>query len=218
MATGHRYSGINVLVLGMHPAAFQTGHPRFCTCKQAQEDAWQVKGGEHGTTASLYKPLTIEDEKAEGGEKVIPLLKTFTVFHPTQMDGVPPFVPPKVEECPRQSEEAMETIIRNSGVTVRIGGDRAFYSPSTDHVQIPPSVAFRNAAEEAAQKGMNSLTRQVRPTGLTETFPGASDHKGMPRSFAPSTAATIFGMCGSMTGHEIAASDTIPMFRVARFC
>jgi antirestriction protein ArdC len=35
---------------------------------------------------------------------------------------------------------------------MRRGGDRAFYSPSTDHIQIPPTVAFRNAAEEACVK------------------------------------------------------------------
>jgi antirestriction protein ArdC len=49
MATGHRYSGINVLVLGMHPAAFQTSDPRFCTYKQAQDNEWQVnrRAGNH---------------------------------------------------------------------------------------------------------------------------------------------------------------------------
>jgi antirestriction protein ArdC len=105
--------------------------------------------GERGTTVFLYKPLEIEDDKSKNGVKVIPLLKTFTVFHPTQMTGVPPFVPPKIEECPWQSDEATSIILKNSGVTVRIGGDKAFYSPSTDHIQVPPSVAFKNAAREA---------------------------------------------------------------------
>jgi antirestriction protein ArdC len=149
MATGHRYSGINVLVLGMHPAAFQTSDPRFCTYKQAQDHQWQVNRGEHGTTVFLYKPLEIEDETAKDGKKVVPLLRTFTVFHPTQMTGVPTFVPLKIEECPWQSDRATQVIMDNSGVPVRVGGDRAFYSPALDFIQVPPSVAFKNAAEEA---------------------------------------------------------------------
>ena len=32
------------------------------------------------------------------------------------------------------------------GVVLRIDGKRAFYSPSTDHVQMPPQTAFRSAA------------------------------------------------------------------------
>jgi len=33
----------------------------------------------------------------------------------------------------------------NSGVTVRIGGDRAFYALGTDHVQMPPRHVFSSA-------------------------------------------------------------------------
>jgi antirestriction protein ArdC len=151
-ATGHRYSGINVLVLGMDPRAFSTGDPRYCTYKQAQEHHWQVRRGEKATTVFLYKPLEIEDEKAEEGTRVVPLLRTFPVFHFSQIDGVPPYQPPPVEECPWQSESASEIILKNSGVTLRIGGDRAFYSPATDHIQVPPSAAFKNAAEEATTR------------------------------------------------------------------
>jgi antirestriction protein ArdC len=77
---------------------------------------------------------------------------SYPVFHSSQIDGVPEWKPPSVEEAPWRSLDASETIMRNSGIKVRIGGDRAFYSPSTDHIQIPPSVAFKNAAEEACVK------------------------------------------------------------------
>ena len=84
---------------------------------------------EHGTTVFLSKPLEIDDERAEDGKKVIPLLRTFTVFHSTQIDGVPPFVSPKIEECPWQSDEAVQTNMRRSGGAVRVGGNRAFIQP-----------------------------------------------------------------------------------------
>jgi len=46
--------------------------------------------------------------------------------------------------------EAADTILKNSGAVVRTGGDRAFYSPSTDHIQLPPDHAFRGPPEFAA--------------------------------------------------------------------
>ena len=64
-ATGHQYSGINVLILGMDPRAYMTGDPRWATYKQAQDHHWQVRKGERSTTIFLYKPLEIDDDKAE---------------------------------------------------------------------------------------------------------------------------------------------------------
>jgi antirestriction protein ArdC len=37
-------------------------------------------------------------------------------------------------------------------VAIRIGGDRAFYSPSTDHIQLPPPYAFRSPEALASVK------------------------------------------------------------------
>jgi antirestriction protein ArdC len=45
-------------------------------------------------------------------------------------------------EAPWRAPEAAEIVLANSGVVVRIGGDRAFYSPATDHIQMPPQAAF----------------------------------------------------------------------------
>jgi antirestriction protein ArdC len=72
----------------------------------------------------------------------IPLLRAFSLFHASQIDGIPDYVSPTIEEAPWRAPEAAEIILANSGAVVRIGGDRAFYSPSTDHIQMPPGAAF----------------------------------------------------------------------------
>jgi antirestriction protein ArdC len=59
-------------------------------------------------------------------------MRTFTVFHVSQIDGVPPDRPPPIEEGPWQSDGATGIITENSKVPLRIGGDRPFYSPSLD--------------------------------------------------------------------------------------
>jgi antirestriction protein ArdC len=145
-ATGHRYRGINVLTLGMSVLAFSSGDPRWATYKQAEDRGWQVRKGERGTTGYFFKRLEVRDDsKPEGDEdavKRIPLLRAFSLFHASQIDGTPDFVPPTIEEAPWRAPEAAEIILANSGAVVRIGGKKAFYSPSTDHIQMPPQGAF----------------------------------------------------------------------------
>lgn len=53
--------------------------------------------------------------------------------------------------------EASDIILKYSGDVVCIGGDRAFYSPSTDHIQLPPDFAF-NGPEEFATVALHELS------------------------------------------------------------
>jgi antirestriction protein ArdC len=46
---------------------------------------------------------------------------------------------------PWRAPEAAEIIRANSRAVVRSGGERAFYSPATDHIQMPPQSAFETA-------------------------------------------------------------------------
>lgn len=146
--TGRRYHGINVLLLGMSQLSFASGDPRFCSYKQAKDRGWQVRAGERGTTVYFYKSLRVEDRDApaDGEEHTrnIPLLRSFTVFNGSQIDGIPAFTPPTIEEAPWRRFDAADIIMRNSGAVIRIGGDRAFYRPATDSIHLPPKNAFRS--------------------------------------------------------------------------
>jgi antirestriction protein ArdC len=150
--TGARYRGINTIVLGMSPLAFGSSDPRWATYKQSADRGWQVKKGERGTTAYFFKRLEVRDDRGDSGDsgeegtKRIPLLRAFTLFHVSQIEGAPEFVPPTVAEAPWRAPDGVETIVGNSGAVVRIGGERAFYSPVTDHIQIPPRHAFHSAS------------------------------------------------------------------------
>jgi antirestriction protein ArdC len=148
--TGHNYRGINVLILGMHPLAFMTADPRWMTYQQALEKKWQVKKGEKSTTIFFTKKYQVEDEEADDGKKDIRILKNYSVFHASQIDGVPPHVVPSKEEAPWTRPEAADLILQNSGAKIQTGGDRAFYSPTFDFIQLPPENAFRGPPDWAA--------------------------------------------------------------------
>ena len=148
--TGNCYHGVNVLILGMDMRAFQSGDPRWMTYQQAQEKRWQVRKGEKSTTIFFTKPDEVEDDEAEDGKKQIRVLKHYAVFYASQIEGVPAYKAPSIEEAPWTRPEASDIILRNSGAVVRIGGGRAFYSPLTDHSQLPPEHAFCGLEEFAA--------------------------------------------------------------------
>jgi antirestriction protein ArdC len=86
----------------------------------------------------FFKKLELRDadkpDEDEDAVRRIPLLRAFTLFNASQIDGIPDFVPPTIEEAPWRAPEAAEIIVANSGAIVRFGGDRAFYSPATDHI------------------------------------------------------------------------------------
>jgi antirestriction protein ArdC len=96
VATDHRYRGVNLFLLSMSPLAFTSGDPRWCSYRQAAARGWQVRKGERATPVYFYKPIEIEDKTTGGGseKRRIPMLRTFSVFHASQIDGVPALAPP----------------------------------------------------------------------------------------------------------------------------
>ncbi len=151
-ATGHRYRGINLFVLGMSPLAFASNDPRWCSYRQATARGWQVRRGEKATPVYFYKPIEIEDQTTDGGRETrrIPMLRMFSAFHASQIDGIPALALAVATKTVVHRIQDVEIIVQASGVPVRIGGDRAFYSPALDLIQMPPDEAFHSPEERAA--------------------------------------------------------------------
>lgn len=146
--TGRFYRGINVLMLALSPFAWSTGDNRWCSYKQAAERGWQVRKGERGTTVFFFKRLERKDGDGapeltgDGTQRFIPMLRASTVFHASQMDGIPDVPASGPHEVGWRRPETVDTILRNSGAVIRIGGSQAFYNPSSDHIQLPPHECF----------------------------------------------------------------------------
>ena len=147
-STGRSYSGINILILW--GAVVQHGFPGqgWLTFRQAQSLGGNVRKGERGTTVVYADRFTPEDEKRrarETGEEPgsIPFLKRFTVFNAAQCEGLPEDIavamPPPP---PGLIEPKAEALIGATGIDFRIGGDRAYYAPAHDYVQVPPPQAY----------------------------------------------------------------------------
>ena len=147
-ATGRQYSGINVLILWGAVISQGYSGQSWLTFRQALALGGNVRKGEHGTTVVYADRFVPDDEKKrarETGEEAaaIPFLKRFTVFNSAQCENLPEDVaivaPPPP---PGLIEPQVEALIKASGIDFRIGGDRAFYVPAQDYVQVPPPQAF----------------------------------------------------------------------------
>ncbi|MDB5724218.1 MAG: hypothetical protein JWQ16_972 [Novosphingobium sp.] len=146
--TSRVYSGINVLILWF--AAIEQGYPLqgWLTFRQALEAGGSVRKGERGTTVAYADKFVPGGERARARDadepvKAIPFLKRFTVFNVAQCDGLPADMLPAPVALPeRELVPVAEKLIAASGVDFRIGGNKAFYSPGHDFVQVPPQSAF----------------------------------------------------------------------------
>jgi len=147
-STQRGYSGINVLILWGSVIEHGYSGQSWLTFRQALGLGGNVRKGERGTTVVYADRFTPEDERqraAATGEEAnaISFLKRFTVFNTDQCDGLPEDVttvaPPPP---PGLIEPQVEALIRATGIDFRIGGNRAFYSPSHDFVQVPPPQAY----------------------------------------------------------------------------
>ena len=146
--TSRQYSGINVLILW--GAVVQHGFPtqHWLTFRQALSLGGNVRKGERGTTVVYADRFTPEDEKRRaretGGEpERIPFLKRFTVFNAAQCEGLPDDIAVEAPPPPPGLiEPQVEALIRATGIDFRIGGDRAYYVPAHDYVQVPPPLAY----------------------------------------------------------------------------
>src|SRR4051794_3922790 len=141
VTSGKAYRGINALILGMSEHA----SPYWGTFKAWKDKGASVRKGEKGTLIVFYKPITVKEERdGEETEKDVLMARGYYVFNASQVDG---WTAPEEAKFPEGEKIArIEEWVAKTGVPVKHGGDRAFYVPSRDYVQMPPRGAFHETA------------------------------------------------------------------------
>lgn len=147
IVTGKPYRGINVLMLYVEATSKNYTDNRWLTFKQAGDIGARIRKGEHGTQIVFYRMREIKDAKSDVADadaadtRSIPLLRTYTVFNASQLESVPD----RFAICPVlawQPVEEAEQVLIKTGAVICHGGNRAFYRPSDDIIQLPPSASF----------------------------------------------------------------------------
>ncbi|EPW1436642.1 ArdC family protein [Salmonella enterica subsp. diarizonae serovar 16:z10:e,n,x,z15] len=168
--TGRCYSGVNVLLLWM--AAEEGGYTsdRWLTYRQAQEAGGQVRKGETGSLAVIYKDWTKPAEDEHGSRlydtdgspltETVPMLRQLHLFNVAQCDGLPEHmqVPQPDDGAQRPVEDyAVVSPARLADVQkmleatgVQLGSryqSQAYYRPTADTIVMPLTSQFDSEAD-----------------------------------------------------------------------
>jgi antirestriction protein ArdC len=133
--------------------------PIWMTFKQAQELGGHVKKGEHGSLVVYANTITKtehNDDTGEDEEHKIPFMKGYTVFNVEQIDNLPPHYYAKAQAptlTTEERDEQLEKFFAATGADIRHGGNRAFYSNQSNHVQMPPFEFFKDKESYYATLG-----------------------------------------------------------------
>jgi antirestriction protein ArdC len=148
LATGKAYRGINILMLSIE--AMSQGYPdsRWVTLRQANELGAKVRKGSHGTAIVFFKMKEIADAvDAEEPKRVIPMLRSSTVFNACQLDFLPERFELRSSPPAWQPIGEAEQLIYDTAAVIHHGGNRAFYRPSDDIIQLPPPAWFPDTSD-----------------------------------------------------------------------
>lgn len=153
--SGVAYQGGNQFALNMAETRMelQDWNPysdrRWMTYKQALSVGAQVQKGAKGTHLAAWKevferPKDRQEPPTEEAKKRLICLP-FTVFHATQIDGLPP---PQVFEARPLDERLADAqkIVDDLGVPMLSGASYAAYIPSKDRIMMPDREAFTSDA------------------------------------------------------------------------
>ena len=155
--TDQPYRGGNALHLLAMGMAKGNEDPRWMTYRQANEQGWQVRRGEKGTSIEFWQfPARGDGKEAKEGQgtkaendgkrSTAPLHRTYTVFNASQIEGVLAWqapVRPKWEVV-----QTGESILAASGAKIMHDQqDRAFYSRGADEIHLPSKTAFGDPAK-----------------------------------------------------------------------
>jgi len=147
--TGQPYKGINVLMLWASAMTQGFAAPIWLTFNQAKQAGGHVKAGSKSSLVVYADRITKTDagDDGEESERDIFFMKGYNVFNVEQVAGLPDhfYALAAPQPGPVQRIEAADRFFASTKADIRHGGNSAHYGEGTDHVQMPPFEAFRDA-------------------------------------------------------------------------
>ncbi len=136
-STGRAYNGVNVLLLWSKP--YESNG--WLTFKQAADCGGNVKKGEKSTLITFWQFFKEKKDGQETGQ-TIPMIKSYRVFNVEQCENLEKLK--DVQPVVAPDTDALDLAIA-SGATVKHGGNKAYFSPSADYIQMPPHANFKES-------------------------------------------------------------------------
>jgi antirestriction protein ArdC len=148
--TGNRYNGINILSLWVAAQARGYIAPIWGTYRQWAELGAQVRRGEKSSLIVFYREYdTDPDPETPDDTGKRRVARASFVFNADQVDGFE--LPPQPQSLgPIERIANADRFVASTNAMICHGGDRAFYMPSADRIQMP---------DEGLFSGTDTMTR-----------------------------------------------------------
>lgn len=156
----------------------------YANFKQWKDLGGHIRKGEKSEIVVFWKMYPIKEKQDDGTEiiKTIPLLKYINVFHISQVDGVEPLkqkVTHDIEPIDK-AEKILNDYWNRENITIEhVKGDKAFYSPMFDKIQLPLFEQFKQSEEYYS----TAFHESVHSTMKTSRCNRQEDRKGKVVSF-----------------------------------
>ncbi len=143
--TKKHYQGINIPFLWFYQQEKSYRSNHWASFKQWQTKGGKVRKGEKGSQVVFYKTLLKSEENEQSEEETakIPMLRLYTVFNASQVEGY------EHEETPAPNTqslvsniEAIDAFCANTGADIRHGNGGAFYRKTDDFINMPEPIDF----------------------------------------------------------------------------
>jgi len=219
VGTGKAYRGMNRWWFGTRCYS----SPWWLTFRQAKKLGGNVRKGEKSTVGMYYQVVEKKDDA--GKRECFPIFKTFRVFNVEQCD-LPQEALDRLAErldaiCPADAERtAQEAVteaetttigwIKGESIGFAHGGDKAYYAPLTDSIQMPEKTAFDSPeayAQTLAHEAVHATGHSSRlDRGLLRPAAFGGDRYGREELVAELGSCMVLGSCGVDFGRDQAVA------------
>jgi len=189
------YRGVNVLMLWATAQKQAYTSNEWATYRQWQETGAQIRKGERSTTVVFWKfydrPEEQEEDSDAPEDRPRCFARCYHVFNAGQVDG---YVPQTAEQLPESVRiENADRFFASLPAVVKHGGDRAFYSPVGDFIQMPPFAQFKSAEGYVCTKAHEFAHWSGAPSRLNRDLSGrfGDERYGMEELIAELTSCFV---------------------------
>lgn len=188
----------------------------YASFKQWKDLGGHIRKAEKSEIIVFWKMYPIKEKQDDGTEiiKTIPLLKYINVFHISQVDGVEPLkqkVTHDIEPIDK-AEKILNDYWNRENITIEhVKGDKAFYSPMFDKIQLPLFEQFKQSEEYYS----TAFHESVHSTMKTSRCNRQEDRKGKVVSFGSEeySKEELVSEVGSAQLMNIVGIETTKSFR-----
>ncbi len=204
--SGRPYRGLNVIILQMTACAKGYQSAGWLTPRQAMAERLDIKGEKcaqitfwQATKRTEKKAIGLGDDGTETESRGM-ICKVYHVLNLDQCKGDKSKFAVDMPTAPIDHHELAQSIERGLGLTIGHGGDRAFYEPQFDRIQVPRLSDFDSVESYCATLSHEAIHATGSKTRLDRQF--GTRFGDAAYAFEELVAELGAAFIGAVTGHS----------------